>query len=242
MTIGAIIPVKNEKGNIVDMVNSAIDIEPLSQIIFVDGNSNDGTQEMLTTQISRVARSHVSWIKQESPFGKFQAIVQALPFLKTDHVLIWDGDNTIAPENVSEIILLYMEEKQKRNCIIIANRLTRIKLDNSFKPLNLLGNHLFSFLAWPMFGEKIPDVLSGVKIFPKILLTNPNNCTKLLDLDKYGDIAILAMAKKNSLKFLSVPCVYRPRTYGKTSLRKCRDGSNILFALIHSFTHKCFKP
>lgn len=242
MSIGVVIPVKNEKGNVEAMVDGAIKMKILSEIIFVDGNSIDGTLELLVDKIKKVGDSRVTCIKQKNSFGKFQAIIQALPLLSCDHILIWDGDNTISFEDVSKIVSIYLEVRRDYNCIVVANRLTSIRLNKSFRFLNLVGNHLFSLLTWPIFGKRIPDVLSGVKIFPKHILMDSKNCKRVLNLDRYGDIAIQSFAKRNSLKFVSVPCVYKPRTYGKTSLRKWKDGSNMLIVFFHIFIHGCFKP
>ena len=94
MSIGAIIPLKNEFGNVESMVFGASKLATLDEIIFIDGDSSDGTFLALTEFIAKKNDARMRAIIQQVPFGKFEAIKQALTVLKSDNVLIWDGDNT----------------------------------------------------------------------------------------------------------------------------------------------------
>lgn len=239
--IGIIVPIKNEKGNIFNMLNNVTNLEFIHKIIFIDGNSCDGSQKLMQELLLEFKDDRISFLSQVNPLGKFNAIRQAASGLDVDDILIWDGDNTIPFESTAEIIKIYLETRLFCSCIVVANRLTKIRLKNSFKLLNLIGNYFFSVITWPFFGQKIPDVFSGVKIFPKVILNNPENCHVLFNLDIYGDLAIFSSAKKSKLKVISIPCVYSPRMYGKTTLNVWTVGLNMLKVVFHIARHSCHK-
>ena len=239
MSIGAIIPIKNEFGNVESMIFGASNLSTLDEIIFIDGDSTDGTFLALVESIKNNADKRMQVIKQRQPLGKFEAIKQAIPHLKSDHVLIWDGDNTIDYLDVSKSLDFYVESSKKRDVFLVANRLTSQRESKSFRFINLVGNHFFSILMTPILNYKLRDVLSGLKIFPRYLLSNHDNCRKLLALDRYGDLTLLSLGRKHGLMFLSVPCIYKARTYGKSSINRLSGGSNLLRVVIHLFIHRC---
>jgi hypothetical protein len=88
-------------------------------------------------------------------------------------------------------------------------------------------------------GRRIKDILSGVKIFPAYLLQV--GCKSLLLIDKFGDVALFGIARKYKLNLLSIPCNYRKRGYGKSSIKRWSGGVVILRATIHLYFHRCFK-
>ena len=53
MSVGAIIPLKNEFGNVESMVFGASNLATLDEIIFIDGDSSDGTFRLLTESIAK---------------------------------------------------------------------------------------------------------------------------------------------------------------------------------------------
>jgi len=237
--IGAIIPVKNESGNVREMVIAAANVQLLTQIVFIDGNSSDGTMEVLTEAIMKYGDERMSQVTQMAPYNKFSAIRQAHNLLNSDHILIWDGDNTIQYDDVCKMIDVYKKESEKKPVFLVANRISKIREDNSFRMMNLVGNHLFSFLTWPILNTRLSDVLSGVKIFPASLF-NSTNCTRILASDQFGDITLLSFARKNSLKFMQVPCSYKARTYGSSNISRLNGGFNIFRTIFHLYSHRCY--
>jgi len=241
MSIGAIIPLKNEFGNVESMVFGASNLATLDEIIFIDGDSSDGTFRLLTESIAKKNDPRMRAIKQQVPFGKFEAVKQAVTVLKSDNVLIWDGDNTIDYEDVKRTLDLYSEALLMGEVFLVANRLTSQREKYSFRFINLVGNYLFSLLMTPILNRKLQDVLSGLKIFPKYLICSNNNCSKLLSLDRYGDLTLLSLGRKFKLQFLSVPCRYKARSYGSSSIKRWDGGYNLLKVVMHLLVHRCNK-
>jgi hypothetical protein len=121
----------------------------------------------------------------------------------------------------------------------VANRITKKKEKKSFRALNLLGNYVVSFAMKLILRDKVPDVLSGVKIFPSNVLTGVDNCKKAMSIDKFGDLVLLSNGAKNNLQIYSVACNYQVRFYGNTSIGRWNGGFNMLKVFIHVLSHRC---
>jgi glycosyltransferase involved in cell wall biosynthesis len=240
MSISAIIPIKNEKGNISLMLSSVAELKNLEKIIFIHGNSDDGTYEFLLECIKINSDKRIIVLKQTEPFGKFNAIKQAASHVKSDNILIWDGDNTIPVSDVKNIVKFYVKLLENNsNVFVVANRITKIREKKSFRSLNLLGNYVISFAMKLILKNKVPDVLSGVKIFPSNILISVDNCKKAMSLDNFGDLVLLSNAAKNNLQIYSVTCNYQVRFYGNTSIGRLNGGFNMLKVFIHVLLHRC---
>jgi glycosyltransferase involved in cell wall biosynthesis len=238
-TFGAVIPVKNESGNVRNMVIAAANVPMLTQIVFIDGNSSDDTTEVLAEAIMKYGDERMSQVTQMAPYNKFSAIKQAHNLMSSDNILIWDGDNTIQFNDVCKMIEVYKLESEKKPVFLVANRITKIREDKSFRVINLVGNHIFSLMTWPILNIRLSDVLSGVKIFPASLF-NSNNCSRILGSDQFGDITLLSFARRNSLKLMQIPCSYKARTYGNSNISRWYGGLNILRTILHLYFHRCY--
>jgi glycosyltransferase involved in cell wall biosynthesis len=240
MSIAAIVPMKNELGNVELMVSSAHKIGKLKRVVFIDGNSSDGTFESLKKQILKIGDNRMFAIQQTNASGKFNAIKQAAEYISEDSILIWDGDNTIPLNDVIKIVEMYRElTEETTNIFIVANRITQQKQKESFRSLNLLGNHLVSFAMRFILRYRVPDVLSGVKIFPSYILTSASNCKRAMLLDNFGDLVLLSNGAKCKVQIISVPCNYKARFYGKTSIGRWKGGYNMLKVILHIAIHGC---
>jgi glycosyltransferase involved in cell wall biosynthesis len=180
MSISTIIPLKNEKSNVSLMIWSVAELKDLEEIVFIDGDSNDGTYDFLLESIKFNSDKRIIVLKQTKPFGKFNVIKQAASYVNSGNVLIWDGDNTVPVSDVKKIVNFYVQLLENNsNVFVVANRITKKKEKKSFRTLNLLGNYVISFAMKLILRDKVPDVLSGVKIFPSNILTSVDNCKKL---------------------------------------------------------------
>ena len=240
MKIGAVIPLKNERGNTKNMVYSASKIDSLNEIIFIDADSIDHTFESVTEWVKEYNDNRMLVMKQTPPYTKFEAIKQAVKNLDSDYVLIWDGDNTIKSPDIQKMLNIYKSNSNKGNLFMVANRITKDRESGSFRFVNFMGNYLFSFLMVPILGLRLPDVLSGAKIFPKKIMSE-ENCLNIYTKDRFGDLTLLSYGRKNNLKFLSIPVKYKKRSYGSSSISRFRGGYNMISLIIHFIFHGCYK-
>jgi glycosyltransferase involved in cell wall biosynthesis len=64
-TVSVIIPCKNERGTIEEAVRSCPKLGSATQLIFVEGNSQDGTQEEIKRVIKEYPKKDISLIVQK---------------------------------------------------------------------------------------------------------------------------------------------------------------------------------
>lgn len=241
MKIGAIIPLKNERGNVKNIVYAASITPFLNDIIFIEANSTDQTFESVVEWVNKYNDNRMSVVKQVPPYNKFEAIKQASKKLNSDHILIWDSDNTIEFADIQKMLSIYINTSAENDLFLVANRMTKDRESGSFRLTNFIGNYLFSSLMSPILGIRLPDVLSGAKIFPKKII-NEEKCLSMYTKDQFGDITLLSYGRKNNLNFLSVPVKYRKRFYGKSSISRFKGGYNMIKLIIHLRIHRCYNP
>lgn len=241
MNIGAIIPLKNERGNVKDIVYTASLTPFLNDIIFIEANSIDQTFESVINWVTKYNDNRMSVMKQTPPYTKFEAIKQASKKLNSDHILIWDGDNTIEFADIQKMLSIYISNSANSDFFLVANRITKDRESGSFRLTNFIGNYFFSFLMFPILGLRLPDVLSGAKIFPKKIM-DEEICLNMYTHDQFGDISLLSYGRRSNLSFISVPVKYKKRSYGKSSISRFKGGYNMIKLIIHLGIHRCHNP
>ena len=241
MSIGAIIPFKNEEGNVESIVKGASSLKDLEQIIFINGDSSDNTLNKLLECVDNYGDSRMKVLEQAVPFGKFAAIKQSMAHLTTKHILIWDGDNTILFDQIKHLLDIYLRDSNKSKIFLVANRINSSREKNSFKLLNLFGNKIFSILMSCILRKTLPDVLSGAKVFPREIYELAKECDKAFKLDRFGDLILLSNGRKLNLEFKSFDCIYAKRTYGRSNIKRWSAGVSMVHLILHLYLHKCYK-
>lgn len=237
--LSLIIPCRNELGNIDQIFEDIKHIRNVSQIIFVEGGSTDGTFQALCNKIEFLNDSRILLL-QQTKIGKFNAVLEGSRLSSNQHLVIWDADLTIDFLDLNNLIELYTYgEPGNQEKFVTANRLNPQMQDSAMQPLNRLGNKFFAFAIRYVTGVNVPDALAGSKIFPKHLLSESVNCNRALTLDPFGDLFLLSQIKRHKLKFLSVNCEYRARSYGKSNIRRWSGGLAMLRFLFHILIHRC---
>ncbi len=87
MTITCIIPFFNERDRIIKVLNEAIKIKDINQILLVDDGSTDGTTEQIKQRYPNIAILH-----NKKNLGKAQAIGIGLNHAKGEYILLLDAD------------------------------------------------------------------------------------------------------------------------------------------------------
>ncbi len=217
-----VIPARNEKGNIENAVKRMPRLGRDTEIIFVEGNSRDGTWE----EILRVARVYggewdIRALRQEGA-GKGDAVRLGFSAARGDILMILDADLTVAPEDLSKF---YEAIATGQGEFINGCRLVYPMEKQAMAFLNNLGNKFFGALFSYLLGIRLKDTLCGTKVlfrweYDKIAAGR----AFFGDFDPFGDFDLIFGAVKQGLKVIEVPIRYRSRTYGSTNINRFRDG------------------
>ena len=231
-----IIPCKNERGNIVSAIKRLPRFTDDIEVIFVEGNSKDGTWEEINKVIKANNRKEKNFkikaFKQPSK-GKADAVFYAFDKATKDILIILDGDLTVAPETLKKF---WDKISTGEAEYINGSRLIYPMDNNAMRFLNYLANKLFSILFTWLLGQRFTDTLCGTKVISKKNYMRAKKKNKDLgNFDPFGDFFIIFGASRLCLKINEVPIRYKARVYGETQISRFSHGILLIKMLIFAF-------
>lgn len=222
LSISVVVPCRNERGNIADAVERIPMMGRSTEIIFVDGNSTDGTVEEIERQIKAHPERPIRLLHQGDGVGKGDAVRKGFAAAAGDLLVIQDADLTAPPEDLPKFFKAFREGKGE---YINGSRLVYPLEKQAMRFLNLLGNKFFGMLFTWLLGQKFRDTLCGTKLISKkdyeLIVANRSYFG---DFDPFGDFDLIFGAVKQNLKIVEVPVTYRARIYGTTNISRFRHG------------------
>lgn len=226
-SVSIVIPTRNEQGNIEAAFLRTPKLGKWTELIFVDGRSDDGTVE----EIERCTKKYESqWHKvkliHQSSKGKGNAVRQGFKACRGDILMILDSDLTMPPEELGKYYEAIIESKGD---LINGCRLIYPIEKQAMRFLNLIANHLFANLFTWLLDQRIKDTLCGTKTLWRRDYENiAANRTYFGDFDPFGDFDLLFGAAKLNLKIVDMPIHYRNRSYGDIKIHRWRHGLMLL--------------
>jgi len=228
-----VVPCKNEQGNIDEIVGRVPEMGKWTEIIFVDGNSTDGTVEAITKHLEAKTRPRLSLIHQGDGRGKGDAVRRGFAAARGDILFILDADLTVAPE---ELPRFYAALAEGRGEFVNGSRLVYPMEDEAMRFLNSVGNKLFSLALSAILEQPLKDTLCGTKVlFRRDYEKIARDRGFFGDFDPFGDFDLLFGAAKQNLKIVELPVRYRARTYGETKISRFQNGAELLRMTMHAF-------
>jgi len=222
-SVSVICPCRNEKGNIREAVLRTPLMGSATELIFVDGNSSDGTVE----EIEAVMREYqgplrLRLIPQGDGKGKGDAVRKGFAAAQHDVLMILDSDLTVPPEDLPKF---YRALAMGKGDFINGVRLVYPMEGEAMRFLNLLGNKFFSSaLSW-LLEQPIKDSLCGTKVLYKSAYEQIARHRSFFgDFDPFGDFDLLFGAARLNLRIVDLPVRYRARTYGETKIDRFAHG------------------
>lgn len=223
-SVSVIVPARNEAGTIADLVKRVPKMGKWTEIIFVEGFSNDGTWEEIQKQ------SGVRAYKQKSKKGKAGAVWIGFKKAKGDILMILDSDLSVPPEDLTKFYDLMEGGKAT---FVNGSRFVYSQEKGAMRYFNHLGNKFFAFCFSFILKQNVTDTLCGTKaIFRKDYKTLAKKYKYIFKNDPYGDFSLLLGAGKMGLKVLEVPIKYKARVYGKSKISPFFDGLKLIKILL----------
>ncbi len=221
VSCSVIVPCRNEKGNIEQAVSRIPEMGKHTEIIYVEGNSSDGTLEECERVKAQYPDKDISVLVQDGQ-GKGDAVRKGFEHAKNDVLMILDADLTVPPEDLPKFFEAIVSGKGE---FINGSRLVYQMEKEAMRFLNLLGNKFFSKAFTYLLEQRIRDTLCGTKVLWK------EDYNKIIagrqyfgDFDPFGDFDLLFGASKLNLKLVEIPIRYRERTYGRTQISRFQHG------------------
>jgi SAM-dependent methyltransferase len=217
-----LIPCRNEKGNIENSILRMPRFGSAQEILFVEGNSSDGTFE----ECERVRDAYKnSWdikvLKQDGK-GKGDAVRKGFAAATGDVLMILDADLTMPPEVLPKYHSVIETGKAD---FVNGTRLIYPMENEAMRPLNLIANRCFAYLFSYLVNTRLTDTLCGTKVLLRkdyeVLVRERGYFGNF---DPFGDFDLIFGAAKQNLKIVETPIHYKARTFGETQISRFRDG------------------
>jgi SAM-dependent methyltransferase len=228
-----VVPCKNERGNIDDIVARTPDMGKGTEIIFVDGSSTDGTVAAIEKHIAAGTRKNLRLIHQGDGKGKGDAVRKGFAAASGDVLFILDADLTVPPEDLPKFYAALAEGKAE---FVNGSRLVYPMEGEAMRFLNSIGNKFFGLALSAILEQRLKDTLCGTKVlFRRDYERIAANRGFFGEFDPFGDFDLLFGAAKQNLKIVELPIRYRARIYGETKISRFREGAYLLRMTWHAF-------
>lgn len=216
-----VVPCRNERGNIRPILERLPDFCEHLEILFVEGNSQDGTYEEIERQIPQFPQRNIRLLKQDGK-GKGDAVYKAFADARGEVLIILDADLSVPPEDIPKFYEAICTGKGE---FINGSRLVYPMEDQAMRTLNRIANHTFSLLFSWLLNQRFTDTLCGTKVLrQRHYQMIRENRRYFGDFDPFGDFDLIFGAAKLNLKITEVPIPYAARTYGETQISRFTHG------------------
>ncbi|MFH1344270.1 MAG: bifunctional class I SAM-dependent methyltransferase/glycosyltransferase family 2 protein [Pseudomonadota bacterium] len=217
-----LVPCRNEKGNIENAILRMPRFGSSQEILFVEGNSSDGTFE----ECERVRDAYknvwdIKVLKQDGK-GKGDAVRKGFAAATGDVLMILDADLTMPPEALPKYHAVIESGKAE---FVNGTRLIYPMESEAMRPLNLIANRCFAYLFSYLVNTRLTDTLCGTKVLlRKDYEVLARERGYFGNFDPFGDFDLIFGAAKQNLKIIETPIHYKARTFGETQISRFRDG------------------
>lgn len=224
-TVSVVCPCRNEAGHIAELVRRLPELGDSQELLFVEGNSTDGTRGEIERQIELHPELEIRLVNQPGR-GKGDAVRAGFASARNDVLIILDGDISVAPEDLPKF---YRALAGGRGELINGSRLVYDVEPGAMRFLNMLGNRLFSRFFEAITGQHVKDTLCGTKAllrrdYERIAASR----AYFGDFDPFGDFDLLFGGARLGLRITDLPVRYQARAYGATNISRWRHGLLLL--------------
>lgn len=231
-SVSIIIPARNERGNIEPAVQRIPPFCGDLEIVFVEGNSRDGTLEEMKRVQAGYPERDIKVLVQDGK-GKGDAVRKGFAAARGDVLMILDADLTVPPEDLTKFYNALVSGKGE---FINGSRLVYPMQDGAMQLLNYLANHAFSILFTWLLNQRFSDTLCGSKVLLRRHYEQiAANRSYFGEFDPFGDFDLIFGATKANLKVVEVPICYASRTYGQTQISRFRHGLLLLRMVLFAY-------
>src|SRR3990170_6107102 len=155
--VSVIIPAFKEGKTIREVIKEIKESTPFqTQIIVVDGGSNDGTEEITKEE-------NVEMIA-EPRRGYGRAIRTGLAHGNGDIIVIIDADSTYEASDTNRLVAPLLKDEVD---ICLASRIGGTILPGAMQGINYVGNRVFTLLFNQLYRQKVSDTQTGFRAITK---------------------------------------------------------------------------
>ena len=229
--ISIIIPTYNEYKNLPRLLDQLLNLETIfeKEIIIVDDNSSDGTQNLARSYSKNDRR--IRLICRLGRSGLSSAIKEGCLCASGDLIVIMDADGQHEPNSIINGLKKF---NNKNIDIIIGSRFLEESIIKGLSSKRESGSSIANFLARITLHstyKKLTDYMTG------FILLKRNSCIKYIekiDVNGFKFLYELLSLSKGKLTVIEIPLVFGLREFGQSKLDLAVIW-DFLISLIHNF-------
>ena len=221
-----VIPARNEAGNIRDAIARLPQLGHHTEVIFVEGHSQDNTWEEIQALVGEYKGPFTLKAFQQNGKGKADAVRLGFAEASGDVLMILDADLTVPPEDLPHFMAVMASGLGE---FINGSRLVYPRSKTAMPWLNTVANKIFAQIFSFLLEQPLKDTLCGTKVLWK------DDYQRIIagrryfgDFDPFGDFDLLFGAAKLNLHIVEVPIRYQPRSYGESNIAHFKEGLVLL--------------
>lgn len=183
-----------------DLLESLKDRKEKIEVLFIDNGSSDGTREWL----SFIDNQEVRVVLNETNLGKGGSVKKGISLSKGEYIVIHDPDFEY---RAADVWRCYDHAKKTGAAFVLGSRILNKEVRYEYV-LNYFGVRLLTFLINSLYGCKLTDTATAMKLLKGDVIRNINlNCNGF-DLD----FELVTKVARYGGKIGEVPAEYYPRT------------------------------
>jgi hypothetical protein len=205
-----LVPAYNEEGSIEQVVRSLHGAFPKTPVLVVDDGSWDGTANLAASAGAEVLRL-------PHHLGLGGAVQTGYRFAYEhgfQRVVRVDGDGQ---HNAADIPALLQAMDEGDYDLVAGSRFLAAN-DYQIQPMRRFGGQIFSWILYPILGQRITDPTSGFIAVNRRALEVFSRSFPL----EYPEIEALVVLKRKAFRFREVPAKMFPRTAGRSTIDNWR--------------------
>jgi glycosyltransferase involved in cell wall biosynthesis len=215
-TVSLVVPTLNEGPNLPTVLRAIPKI--VTEVIVVDGGSNDGTAE-----IARTLRPDALVVVDRRP-GKGRAMRTGFEHATCDIIMVIDADGSMDPAEIPAFIGALVA-----GCDVAkGSRFIQGGGTDDMNGLRRAGNRALRLTARLAFGGRYSDLCYGYMAFWRRVLPVFDGTADGFEIETFLNVRALAAG----LHVTEVASFERRRLHGESNLRTFRDGLRVLRTIV----------
>lgn len=221
-----IVPAYNEEGAITQVVHEVNSVLPGVPVLVIDDCSSDGTRNLAYS-----SGAHVLPLPHHLGLGGCVQAGYKLAFeLGFEYVIRVDGDGQHSPKGIPVIL----DRLKNSGCqMVIGSRYLEGKGEGYTSAARGVGIQLFRLILKPILGKDVTDPTSGFVGVNREALALFSRSYPL----EYPEIEALVVLQRKRFRFEEVPCVFRPRLTGRSSITAGKSLRYMVHVLLGVFVN-----